>query len=43
LSALTNLGYKGGLAEKAVDAAMKKAPDAPFEDLLRDVLRQMIR
>jgi holliday junction DNA helicase RuvA len=43
LSALTNLGYKGALAEKAVDAALKKAPGAPFEDLLRDILRQMIR
>jgi Holliday junction DNA helicase RuvA len=43
LSALTNLGYKGAVAEKAVDAAVKKAPDAPFQDLLRDILRQMIR
>ena len=43
LSALTNLGYKGAVAEKAVDAAVKKAPDAPFEDLLRDVLRGMTR
>jgi Holliday junction DNA helicase RuvA len=43
LSALTNLGYKGAVAEKAVDAAVKKAPAAPFEDLLRDILRQMIR
>ena len=43
LSALTNLGYKGAVAEKAVDAAVRKAPAAPFEDLLRDILRQMIR
>ncbi len=43
LSALTNLGYKGASAEKAVDTALKKAPEAPFEDLLRDILRQMIR
>jgi Holliday junction DNA helicase RuvA len=43
LSALTNLGYKGAIAEKAVDAAIRKAPAAPFEDLLRDILRQMIR
>ena len=42
LSALTNLGYKGAVPEKAVDIALKKAPDAPFEDLLRDVLRGMI-
>ncbi len=43
LSALTNLGYKGATAEKAVDAALKKSPDAPFEELLRDVLRSMTR
>jgi holliday junction DNA helicase RuvA len=43
LSALTNLGYKGAVAEKAVDAAVKKAPDAPFEQLLRDILRGMMR
>jgi Holliday junction DNA helicase RuvA len=43
LSALTNLGYKGAVAEKAVDAAVKKAPDAPFEELLRDILRGMMR
>jgi len=43
LSALTNLGYKGAVAEKAVDAALKKAPDAPFEDLLRAVLRGMMK
>lgn len=43
LSALTNLGYKGAVAEKAVDAILKKAPDAPFEDLLRDILRGMMR
>lgn len=43
LSALTNLGYKGAIAEKAVDAAVKNAPDAPFEDLLRDILRGMMK
>jgi Holliday junction DNA helicase RuvA len=43
LSALTNLGYKGAVAEKAVDAAVKQAPDAPFEQLLREILRGMIR
>jgi holliday junction DNA helicase RuvA len=43
LSALTNLGYKGAVAEKAVDAALNKLPDASFEDLLRAILRQMIR
>jgi holliday junction DNA helicase RuvA len=43
LSALTNLGYKGQVAEKAVDAALKKTPDASFEDVLRDILRGMTR
>lgn len=43
LSALTNLGYKGQVAEKAVEAALKKAPDASFEQVLRDILRGMTR
>jgi Holliday junction DNA helicase RuvA len=43
LSALTNLGYKGAVAEKAVDTVLKKVADAPFEQLLRDVLRGMMR
>jgi Holliday junction DNA helicase RuvA len=43
LSALTNLGYNRAIAEKAVDAALKKAPDAGFEALLRDILRGMMR
>jgi Holliday junction DNA helicase RuvA len=43
LSALTNLGYKGAVAEKAVDAAVTRAPDAPFEHLLRDILRGMMK
>ena len=43
LSALTNLGYKGAAAENAVDAALKKNPDGRVEDLLRDILRQMMR
>ena len=43
LSALTNLGYNRSVAEKAIDAALKKFPDAPFENLLRDILRQMVR
>jgi Holliday junction DNA helicase RuvA len=43
LSALTNLGYKGPVAEKAVDTALKKTPDAPFEDVLRDILRGMMK
>jgi Holliday junction DNA helicase RuvA len=43
LSALINLGYKGQVAEKAVDTAIKKTPDASFEDVLRDILRGMTR
>jgi len=43
MSALTNLGYKGPVAERAVDSALKKTPGAPFEDVLRDILRGMTR
>jgi Holliday junction DNA helicase RuvA len=43
LSALTNLGYQRPAAEKAIDAALKKTPDAPFEQLVRDILRAMMR
>ena len=43
LSALINLGYKGQVAEKSVDTAIKKTPDGSFEQLLRDILRGMIR
>ena len=43
LSALTNLGYPRNAAEKSVDTALKKSPDAAFEQLLRDVLRAMMK
>jgi Holliday junction DNA helicase RuvA len=43
LSALLNLGYQRPAAEKAVDRVLKSAPDAPFEQALRDVLRGLIR
>lgn len=43
VSALTNLGYQRAPAEKAIDAALKKTPDAPFEQHLRDILRGMMR
>jgi Holliday junction DNA helicase RuvA len=43
LSALTNLGYNRAVAEKTIEAALKKAPAAPFEQLLRDILRGMTR
>lgn len=42
LSALTNLGYQQQAAEKAIDATLKRLPDASFENLLRDVLRGMM-
>jgi Holliday junction DNA helicase RuvA len=43
LSALLNLGYNRAVADKAVDAALKKAPHGAFEALLRDVLRGMMK
>jgi holliday junction DNA helicase RuvA len=43
LSALTNLGYHRQVAEKAIDAALKKTPGAGFEAALRDILRGMNR
>lgn len=43
LSALLNLGYNRAVADKAVDAALKKAPNGAFEALLRDVLRGMMK
>ena len=43
LSALVNLGYQRPVAEKAVDAALKKSPGADFEALLRDILRGMMK
>ena len=43
LSALTNLGYQRHSVEKAVDKALRAAPDASFEPVLRDVLRELSR
>jgi Holliday junction DNA helicase RuvA len=43
LSALTNLGYQRQTVEKAIDARLKESPDAAFEDLLRAILRGMMR
>jgi Holliday junction DNA helicase RuvA len=43
VSALLNLGYNRAVADKAIDVALKKSPDAPFEQLLRDILRGMMR
>ena len=43
LSALMNLGYHRPLAEKAVEAAVKSAPGADFERILRQALRELAR
>jgi Holliday junction DNA helicase RuvA len=43
LSALVNLGYQRPVAEKSVDAILKRVPDADFEALLREVLRGMMK
>ena len=43
VSALVNLGYQRVPAEKAIDTVMKAAPDLPFEEAVRRVLREMIR
>ena len=41
LSALINLGYHRPLAERAVDAALKKVPNGPFENTLKSALREL--
>jgi holliday junction DNA helicase RuvA len=41
ISALQNLGYHRPQAEKAVDAARGASPDATFEHVLRQALREM--
>ena len=43
LSALVNLGYHRPLAERAVDAAAKTAPDGDFERTLKHALRELAR
>ena len=43
LSALVNLGYHRPLSEKAVDAAVKAAPDGGFEQTLKHALRELAR
>jgi len=43
LSALINLGYQRPVAEKTVDAALKKSPGGDFESLLREILRGMMK
>jgi Holliday junction DNA helicase RuvA len=43
LSALTNLGYHRPLAEKALDAAIKSAPEGGFEGTLKLALRELAK
>jgi Holliday junction DNA helicase RuvA len=43
LSALVNLGYHRQVAEKVVEQVLTAAPDASFEQALRDVLRAMVK
>jgi Holliday junction DNA helicase RuvA len=43
LSALSNLGYHRLLAEKAVDAALKRVETPTFEEALRQALRELAR
>jgi Holliday junction DNA helicase RuvA len=43
LSALVNLGYQAAAAEKAIDRVTKAAPDAGFEQALREALRSMMK
>jgi holliday junction DNA helicase RuvA len=43
LSALINLGYHRPLAEKAVDAAVKRTPDGDFERTLKQALRELAK
>jgi len=43
ISALVNLGYPRAVAERAVAAALKEAPDAKFEAALRIALKKVAR
>ena len=43
ISALVNLGYHRPLAEKAVAAALKAAPDGGFERTLKQALRELAK
>ena len=43
LSALLNLGYQRGVAEKAIDRTLKDSASAGFEQALRDVLRGLMK
>jgi Holliday junction DNA helicase RuvA len=41
LSALMNLGYHRPIAERAIDAALRKSDGSSFEDTLRTALREL--
>ena len=43
LSALINLGYHRPLAERAVDAAVKKSAGSSFESVLKHALRELAK
>jgi len=43
ISALLNLGYQPAVAARAIDRTMQAAPDAPFEQALRQALRSMMK
>jgi Holliday junction DNA helicase RuvA len=43
LSALLNLGYQRGVAEKAIDRTLKDSAPGGFEQALRDVLRGLMK
>ena len=43
LSALMNLGYHRPLAERAVEAALKKGADSGFETVLKHALRELAK
>jgi holliday junction DNA helicase RuvA len=43
LSALLNLGYQRAIAEKAIDAVLRKSATSGFESSLREVLRGLMK
>ena len=43
LSALANLGYQRGTVEKPVDKVLRTLETRAFEDLLRAILRELVR
>jgi Holliday junction DNA helicase RuvA len=41
MSALTNMGYRTGEAERAVDSLGSKVEEAPIGELLKDALARL--